>query len=209
MARPGGTVSAIACFCHSGGLPHYHGRYAPSGNHRIDELDLKLDRIWRQVVRPRLLGVDHSILNLDLLWQFKAAGLQDVQINGHLALVSPGDARIPVAEGAAYALARHQKELDGLIRMRQEHGEELAAAGFSPAEFDEFITLKRARYEYFQGDPARVREVMEVFSEPLLIVRGTRSSVGRMREETKALQRHSLSPASMQEASLFLGRHHA
>jgi hypothetical protein len=178
VARPGGTVSAIACFCHSGGLPHYHGRYALAGNHRIDKLDLKLDRIWRQVVRPRLLGVDHSILNLDLLWQFKAAGLQDVQINGHLALVSPGDARISVEEGTAYALARHRKEMDGLIRMRQEHGEELAEAGFSPAEFDELIALKRARYEYLQGDPARVQEVMEVFTEPLLIVQGTRPRLG-------------------------------
>ncbi|MFQ5856829.1 MAG: hypothetical protein ACE5LU_14545 [Anaerolineae bacterium] len=31
----------------------------------------KLNRIWRPAVRPHLLGVDHSILNLDLLWQFK------------------------------------------------------------------------------------------------------------------------------------------
>lgn len=174
MTRPGGTVSAIACFCHSGGLPHYHGRYPLPGNHRIDELDLKLDRLWRRIVRSRLLGVDHNILNLDLLWQFKALGLQDIQINGHLILVSPGDARIPVEEGATYALARHQKELAGLIRMRQEHGAELATAGFSPEEFDELIALKQARYEYLRGEPARVRDVMEVFVEPLLIVRSTR-----------------------------------
>ena len=76
------------------------------------------------------------------------------------------------------ALARHRKGLDGLTRMGQEHGEELAEAGFSPAEFDELIALKRARYEYLQGDPARVREVMEVFTEPLLIVRGTRPHLG-------------------------------
>jgi hypothetical protein len=174
VARSGGTVSAIACFCHSGGLPHYHGRYPLPGNQRLDDLDLKLDRIWRHSVRPRLLGVDHNLLNLDLVWQFKAAGLQDVQINGHLSLVSPGDSRIPLEEGAAYALARQEKELAGLVRMREEHGEELAADGFSPAEFDELIALKRARYEYLQADPTRVREVMEVFSEPLLIVRGTK-----------------------------------
>lgn len=174
VVRPGGTVSAIACFCHSGGLPHYHGRYPLTGNHRIDELDLKLDRTWRYTVRPRLLGVDHTILNLDLLWQFKTAGLQDVQINGQLALVSPGDARIPLEDGAAYALARQQKELEGLIKMRQEHGEELAADGFSRAEFDELIALKRARYEYLQANPFCIGEVLEVFAEPLLIVRGTK-----------------------------------
>lgn len=177
MARPGGTISAIACFCHSDGLPHYHGRYPLPGNHRIDELNLKRWRVWRRAVRPRLLGVDHSILNLDLVWQFKAAGLQDVQINGHLELTCPGDARIPVEEGAAYLLASRQNELESLARWREKHGEELAAAGFSQAEFDELIALKRARYEYLQGDPARVREVMEVFTEPLLIVRGTRPPV--------------------------------
>lgn len=174
MTRPGGTVSAVACFCHSGGLPHYHGRYPLPGNHRIDELDRKLDRIWRYAVRPRLLGVDHSILNMDLAWQFKEAGLQDVQINGHLALVSPGDSRIPVDEAAAYALARQQKELDGLIGMQEKHGEQLAQDGFGPAEFEELIALKRARLAYLQDDPSRVREVMEVFSEPVIIVRGAK-----------------------------------
>jgi hypothetical protein len=167
-------VSAIACFCRSGNLPHYHGRYPLADNHRLDQLDLKLDHTFRRTVRPRLLGVDHSILNLDLLWQFKAAGLQDVQINGHLALISPGDARIPIEEGALYALDRHQKALERLIRMREEHGEELAEDGFSLAEFDELITLKRARHKYLQADPSRVREVMEVFTQPLLIIRGTR-----------------------------------
>ena len=174
VVRPGGVVSAIACFCHSGGLPHYHGRYSLPGDHRIDELDLKLDRIWRRAVRPRLLGVDHSILNLDLLWHFKAAGLQDVQINGHLALVSPGDARLLVDEAAAYTLARHKKELQGLVRMRDKYGQELAADGFSLAEFDELIALKRARYKHLQNNPASVQEVMEVFTEPLLILRGVK-----------------------------------
>ncbi len=114
VAQSGGTVSAVACFCHSGGLTRYHGRYPLSGNHRIDQLDVKVNRICRQTVRPRQLGVDHSILNLDLAWHFRNAGLQDVQINGHLALVSPGDARFSVEEGAAYATARHQIELDGI-----------------------------------------------------------------------------------------------
>jgi len=118
--------------------------------------------------------VDHSILNMDLAWQFKEAGLQDVQINGHLALVSPGDGRIPVDEAAIYALARQQKELDGLVEMQEKHGVQLAQDGFGPAEFEELIALKRARLAYLQDDPARVREVMEVFSEPVIIVRGTK-----------------------------------
>ncbi len=172
--RAGGTVSTIACFCHSGGLPHYHGRYPLSGNHRIDELDLKLDRTWRRKVRPRLLGVDHSILNMDLLWQFKAAGLENVQINGHLGLVSPGDARFSVEDGPAYALARQKKELAGLIKMREKNGKELATDGFSLTEFDELIALKQTRYEYLQANPTRVGEIMEVFAEPLLILRGTK-----------------------------------
>ena len=177
MVRSGGTVSAIACFCRSGNLPHYHGRYPLPGNQRLDRLEIKFDRAFRLTVRPRLLGADHSILNLDLLWQFKAAGLQDVQINGHLALISPGDARIPVEEGARYALDRHRLELERLSRMRAEHGQELAADGFSLAEFDELIALTRARYELLQDDPGQVREVMEVFTQPLFIIRGVRQSL--------------------------------
>jgi hypothetical protein len=177
VTRPGGTISAIACFCHSGNLPHYHGRYPLSGNHRIDELDLKLDRLWRRTVRPRLLGIDHTILNLDLMWHFTHTGLEDVQINGHLALVSPGDVRLSVATGAAYALARRHKELHALIRMRENHGEELDAAGFSVAEFDELIDLKRARGEYLQHNPDAAREAMEVFSESLIILQGKKPAM--------------------------------
>ena len=164
----------MACFCHSGGLPHYHGRYSLPGDHRIDELDMSLNRIWRRSVRPRLLGVDHSILNLDLLWHFKAAGLEDVQINGHLSLASPGDSRISDEEAAAYALTRQKKELDKLISMREKDGEELAADGFSLADFDELIALKQARYEHIKNNPARVKEVMEVFAEPLIMIKGVK-----------------------------------
>ncbi len=174
VTRSGGTVSAIACFCHSGGLPHYHGRYPIRGNHRIDELDSKLDRVWRYAVRAKELDVNHTILNMDLAWQFKEAGLADVQINGHLALVSSGDARIPLEEGAAYAIAHQKKELNGLIEMQKKHGAKLAQAGFSQEEFDELIILKHARLGYLQHDPAQVREIMEVFSEPLIIVKGTK-----------------------------------
>ena len=98
-------------------------------------MELKLWRVWRNTVRPRLLGVDHSIPNLDLLWRFKVAGLEDVQINGHLKLVSPGDSRIPVEEGADYALAQYGHVLKRLEEWKRSHGQELAAAGFSPAEF--------------------------------------------------------------------------
>lgn len=174
VARPSGRVSAIACFCHIGNLPQYHGRYPLSGNSRLDRLNFKLERVFRLTVRPRVLGVDHTILNLDLLWQFKSVGLQNVQINGHLVLVSPGDARVPAEEGWAYALARHRQDIERLSKMRQDHGAALAEDGFSPAEFDDLIALKQARYDYLQGDPARVEEVMEVFTFPLILIRGTR-----------------------------------
>jgi len=139
-------------------------------------LDLKLDRIWRQVIRPKQLDVDHTRLNLDLVWLFQAAGLLEVQLNAHLSLVAPGEARFSTEEGAAYALARQKKELTGLIDMRQEHGPTLAENGFSPAEFEQLIALKQARYDYLQADPARVKAVMEVFSEPFLIVKGVKPS---------------------------------
>ena len=177
VTRPGGTVSAIACFCHAGGLQHYHGRYPMSGNHRIDELDWELHRVWRRHIRPQTMGYQHNVLNLDLLWHFKAAGLDDVQINGHLILVSPGDARIPMEEGQAYAVARYEQEIQGLKDLWATHSETLIEAGASQAEFEELLDLKEARYEYLQGDPERVRQVMEVSPEPLMILRGTKPGI--------------------------------
>ena len=176
VTRQGGVISAVTCFCRTDRLPQYHGRAPLPGNHRIDLLNYKLWQVWRQTIRPRLLDIDHSIVNQDVLWLFKTAGLENVQINGHLALVSPGDDRIPVEAGAAYAIAVHQKDLEVLGRQQKEYGEELAEVGFSKAEFDELMELKRVRLAYLQDDPARVREVMEVFTEPFLIVRGTRPS---------------------------------
>jgi hypothetical protein len=174
VTRPQGTVSAVACFCHTDGLPHYHGRYPLPGNHRIDDLAYKLWGVFLRAVRPSLLGIDLSVVNQELLWEFREAGLERVQIEGHLTLVSPGDDRIPLEDGAAYALARHKAALDRVTNMQEKHGDALAAAGFSKAEFEELIELKRARGEYLQADPSRVREVMEVYTNSLLIVRGTK-----------------------------------
>jgi SAM-dependent methyltransferase len=174
VTRKGGYVSAVTCFCHTDNLPHYHGRYPLPGNHRVDELNYQLWRTWRQAIRPRLLDVDHDIVNQDILWQFRASGLKDIRIDGHLMLFSPGDDRVSVEEGAAYALASHRLTLERLENWRREHGEELAEAGFSSEDFEELLELKRARYEYLQEDPARIREVMEVFTDPLIITRGTK-----------------------------------
>lgn len=148
-----------------------------SGNHRIDELDWVLHRAWRRHIRPQMMGYQHNVLNLDLLWHFNAAGLDDAQINGHLILVSPGDTRIPVEEGQAYAVARYEQEIQGLQDLWAGHSEALIDAGASQAEFDELLDLKRARYEYLQGEPERVRQVMEVFPEPLMILRGTKPEI--------------------------------
>jgi len=174
VTRPGGTVSAVACFCHTDGLPHYHGRYPLPGNRRLDELNHKLWQVFRRTVRPRLLEADLSAPNQELLWDFKTAGLENVQINGHLILVSPGDARIPLADAVAYTLARHEIERERLENMWEQYGKELAETDFSPAEFGELMELKRARDNYLKTDPTRVREVMEVYTDPLLIVRGTK-----------------------------------
>lgn len=140
----------------------------------MDELGYKLWQVFRQTVRPRLLEIDHHIVNQDLLWEFKAAGLENVQINGHLPLVSPGDARLSDEEAAAYALARHEIAWERLNNLWTKYGDELAAAGFSQAEFDELRELKLRRDEYLRADPTRVREVMEVYTDPLLMVQGTK-----------------------------------
>jgi hypothetical protein len=174
VTRPQGIVSAVACFCHTDGLPHYHGRYPLPGNHRIDDLNYKLWQVFRRTVRSRLLAADLSAVNQELVWEFRTAGLEQVQIEGHLTLVSPGDDRIPLEDGIPYALARHKAALKRVIDMQKKHGAELAAAGFSQDEFEELIALKRARYEHLRADPGRFKEVMEVYTDALLIVRGTK-----------------------------------
>jgi len=173
VTRPGGTVSAVTCFCHTDGLPHYPGRFPLPGNERIYDLAQKLWQVFRRTVRPRLLDANLNVPSQELLWDFKNAGLEEVQINGHLILVSPGDARIPLAEAAAYVQARHEIEWERLENMQQ-YAEELADAGFSQAEFAELMELKRARDDYLEADPARIREVMEVYTDPLILVRGTK-----------------------------------
>lgn len=177
VTRRGGVISAVTCFCRTDGLPHYHGRTPLGGDRRIDHLSYALWQVWRKEIRPRLLEIDAGVLNQDVLWLFRNAGLENVQVNGHLALMSPGDDRIPAEMGAAYALARVEKELDGLVWQHKEYGEELAALGFSIDEFNELLELKRERLEYLKRDPMRVQEVMEVFTEPYLIVRGTRPPI--------------------------------
>lgn len=174
VTRPGGLISAVACFCHTDGLPHYHGRYPLPGNRRLDFLAQKLWQVFRVHIRPRLLGVDLSRVSQDLFWEFRAAGLVDLQINGHLILVSPGDSRIPEADAIAYALARHEINRESYAERQEKHGDELDQAGFSHAEFRELMSLLQAREAYLQTDPARVRQVMEVFTDELLIVRGAK-----------------------------------
>jgi hypothetical protein len=120
------------------------------------------------------LGVDTSLLNQELLWEFKAVGLEQVQIEGHLTLVSPGDTRIPPDDAISYTLARHQITWGWLTNLQQSHGDELAKAGFNQTEFEELMELKRTRDDYLRKDPTRIREVMEVYTDALLIVQGTK-----------------------------------
>jgi SAM-dependent methyltransferase len=173
VTRPGGTVSCVVCFCRTDRLPHYHGRSGLRGDHRIDALRHRLAQAWRTTVRPRLLDLDHSVVNQDIVWHVRHSGLLDVRVNGHLAVVSPGDDRIDPDEGVDFAVAMQEAELLRLEDQRREYGESLAAAGFPDEDFEELIVLKRDRLEAVRARPGAVRETMEVYSEPLLIVRGT------------------------------------
>lgn len=172
VTRPGGTVSCVVCFCHADRLPQYHGRSNLPGDHRIDELLQALAHAWRIGVRPRLLEVDHGILNQDIAWHFRDAGLSDVNVNGHLAVVAPGDDRIPPEEGFDFAAAVHEAELARLRVQRRDHATELVAAGFPTEDFDELLRLKEARLARLRERPDSVRDTMEVRCEALLLVRG-------------------------------------
>jgi ubiquinone/menaquinone biosynthesis C-methylase UbiE len=173
VARPGGTVSCVVCFCRTDRLPHYHGRSGLPGDHRIDALRHRLAQVWRTTVRPRILKLDHDVVNQDIVWHFRQAGLEDVQVNGHLAVVAPGDDRIAPGEGVDFSVAMQEAELTTLRAQRRQYGEELAAAGFSLEQFDELLELKQARLEGLRQRPDALRTTMEVYTEPMMIVRGT------------------------------------
>lgn len=173
MVKPGGSVSAIVCFCHSGNLPTYHGRYLDEDNHRLDYLSVKLNRVLRISVRSKILGFDHKILSADVFPEFRRAGLVDVQLNGHLAAVSPSDSRLDSDEAVRYSLARSRSDLKKLIETRDNHGEQLESDGFPQHEFAELIALKRQHHADLEANPYRVLEMGQVFNFPLLIMRGT------------------------------------
>ena len=173
VARAGGTVSCVVCFCRTDRLPHYHGRSGLPGDLRIDALRHDLARVWRTTVRPRLLDLDHDVVNQDIVWHFRQAGLVDVRVHGHLAVVAPGDDALAPGEGADFALAVQEAELARLEGQHATYGAELAAAGFSEERFGELLELKRARLAQLRERPGSVHETMEVYAEPLLLVRGT------------------------------------
>lgn len=172
VVRVGGYVSAVVCFCHTDGLPHYHGCFPLAGNGRIGELTHKLWQLFRRHVRPTILKADLTTPTQALAWQFRQAGLEDVVVNGHLAVVSPGDGRFSLEEAAEYARARHERDWERLCGLWEQHAAALIAVGFSQAEYDELLALTTERDSYLQTEPAKVREVMEVYTDPLLIVRG-------------------------------------
>ncbi|MCA9996699.1 MAG: hypothetical protein KDE56_13160 [Anaerolineales bacterium] len=172
VTRPGGAVSAVTCFCHTDGLPDFNGRFPLPHNRRLDHLTHKLWTTFRRHVRPALLNADLEGLTQELAWEFRRAGLQEITINGHLAVVSPGDDRLPLDEAIAYMLARRAKDWQRLQGMWAQHEAAMIAAGFSQAEFAELTELVQARDAYLQADPSRVREVMEVFTDALFMVRG-------------------------------------
>lgn len=173
VVRPGGTVSAAICFCRTDRLPRYHGRWGLEGDHEIDQLDHALKRAYRTAVRPRLLDLDHRILNQEVAWHFREVGLEDVRVRGHLSVSAPGGDDVSVEEGAAHLQRTYDLEMANIRRIRTEHGAELAGNGFADDAFDRLLRWKQARVDALRADPERVREVMEVYAEPMLLIRGT------------------------------------
>ena len=173
VVRPGGTVSAAICFCRTDRLPRYHGRYGLAGDHDIDHLDDELKRAYRRLVRPRLLDLDHRVVNQEVVWHFRQAGLDDLRVHGHLAVTAPGTDDVPVSEAAAYLMRTYELDIARIRETRAEHGEALAKHGFGAADFERLLAWKQARVDALRADPDRVRDAMEVYAEPMLFIRGT------------------------------------
>ena len=172
VVRSGGTVSAAICFCRTDRLPRYHGRWGLEGDHEIDRLDDALKRAYRVHVRPQLLDLDHGVLNQEVVWHFRQAGLEDLHVRGHLSVTAPGTDDVPVTEAAAYLVRTYELEIARIRSIRAEHGDELSQHGFEAEDFDRLLAWKQARLEALRATPERVRDAMEVYVEPMLLVRG-------------------------------------
>lgn len=173
VVRPGGIVSAVICFCRTDRIPRYHGRWGMEGDQRIDMLNQQFNQVWRRAIRPRLLDLDHDIVNQEVAWHFRRAGLLDIHVNGHLAVSAPGDNRTPLAEAAEFASEMHRMDIDRLRRQWAEYGAELGESGFPREAYEELLELKVARADRLETDPHLVREAMEIHVEPMLLLRGT------------------------------------
>ena len=75
---------------------------------------MKLDRVLRISVRPKILGFDHKILSADVFPEFRRAGLVDVQLVIHGSIAS----RAMKSRGGGLACCVTITHLDGIVLAR-------------------------------------------------------------------------------------------
>jgi SAM-dependent methyltransferase len=169
VAKPGGVISSVSCFCKSGGLPPFYGIESWPGMDRYAELEPRVRSTFRQLVRNPGLGLPNG-KDLDVWADYARAGLVDLRITGYLPVYAPADARWSDEEGLDWLKRRERIELLLFERLGGDHGR-LEQAGVTKQEVEELLTLTKRRFAHLRSADV-VRRNMDAFADPHVIISG-------------------------------------
>lgn len=171
VAKPGGLVASLSCFCKSGIFPAFRGIHDFDGVERLEELRRRFLETRRVHVRNPALGLP-SGKDLDVWADYARAGLADLRIRGFMTVFAPSDARWTDAQAREYVEGIGRVELDLLDNLSPAQREALARHGFSGEELAELRALVARKYGWLLADPARIRRGMELTCDPAILIVG-------------------------------------
>lgn len=171
VARPGGIVASLSCFCKSGSLPIFHGIESWDGLERYQDLHPRVLAAFRQGLRNPGLGIP-SARDLDVWGDYAKAGLLDLRMTGYLDVYAPADARWSDDEAADWLSRRETVENNLFKRFAKEGVEKLAAFGITSKDVEELRVLTQRRFAFLRADVARARRNMDAFADPNVLITG-------------------------------------
>ncbi len=171
VTKPGGIVASLSCFCKSGIFPSFEGLHGFDGHDRLHNLWRRFFDTRRIHLRNPALGLPNG-RDLDVWGDSARAGLVDLRIHGYLTVLAPSDARWSDADAVDFMTERRRIELGVIDGLTADQREEMERAGLSGKEIDELRALLEKKYDWLAADVRRVRDGMELLTEPSVLIVG-------------------------------------
>lgn len=171
VARPGGLVASLSCFCKSGIFPTFAGLHDFEGAQRLEEMRRRFMDARRVHVRNPALGLPNG-RDLDVWGDYHRAGLEELRIRGFLTVFAPSDARWTDAQAREYVEGRRRIELEMLDGLTPAQRDTLARHGFPQEEQEELRALLDRKHAWLLADDARIRRGMELLCDPAVLIVG-------------------------------------